>query len=160
MVFNKYVEKELDTCERIDIIWDDYKHDSLKATARNNRGKRIRIKVNKQVKVPRNFQDFLRYSKNKQELFEFLTSNVVLISTNKNLCVTSGKLVVLIINPVLMLKFNFPGSSVVTVNYSTQFLQDCDHEEADTRLALHLIDAINHGARNILVCTVDTDVIA
>ncbi len=117
MVFNKYVEKELDTCERIDIIWDDYKHDSLKATARNNRGKGIRIKVNKQVKVPRNFQDFLRDSKNKQELFEFLTSYVVLISTNKKL----GKLVVLIINPVLMLKFNFPGSSVVTVNYSTSF---------------------------------------
>ncbi len=47
----------------------------------------------------------------------------------------------------------------ICVNYSTQFLQDCDHEEADTRLALHLFDAINHGARNILVCTVDTDVI-
>ncbi len=47
----------------------------------------------------------------------------------------------------------------ICVNYSTQFLQDCDHEEADTRLALHLFDAINHGARNILVHTVDTDVI-
>ncbi len=33
------------------------------------------------------------------------------------------------------------------------------HEEADTRLALHLFDVINHGARNILVRTVDTDVI-
>ena len=49
--------------------------------------------------------------------------------------------------------------SVVTMNYSTHFLQDCDHEEADTRIALHLYDAINHGARNILVRTVDTDVI-
>ncbi len=47
----------------------------------------------------------------------------------------------------------------IYVNYSTQFLQDCDHEEADTRLALHLFDAIDHGARNILVRTVDTDVI-
>ena len=45
------------------------------------------------------------------------------------------------------------------MNYSTQFLQDCDHEEADTRIALHLYDAINRGARNVLVRTVDTDVI-
>ena len=45
------------------------------------------------------------------------------------------------------------------MNYSTQFLQDCDHEEADTRIALHLYDAINRGARNVLVRNVDTDVI-
>ena len=46
LVFNKYVEKELHTCERIDIIWDVYKHDSLKATTRDNWGEGIRIKVN------------------------------------------------------------------------------------------------------------------
>ena len=96
LVFNKYVEKELHTCERIDIIWDVYKHDSLKATTRDNRGKGIRIKVNGQVKLPRNFQDFLRDSQNKQELFEFLTSNILPIPTNKILCVTSGMLCVYI----------------------------------------------------------------
>ena len=45
------------------------------------------------------------------------------------------------------------------MNYSTQFLQDCDHEVADTRIAVHLYDAINRGARNVLVRIVDTDVI-
>ena len=93
LVFNK---KELHTCERIDIIWDVYKHDSLKATTRDNRGKGIRIKVNGQVKLPRNFQDFLRDSQNKQELFEFLTSNILPIPTNKILCITSGMLCVYI----------------------------------------------------------------
>ncbi len=55
--------------------------------------------------------------------------------------------------------FFFPGSSVISVNYSSQGLQSCDHEEADTRITLHLYDAVNQGATNILVRTVDTDVI-
>ncbi len=55
--------------------------------------------------------------------------------------------------------FFFPGSSVISVNYSSQGLQSCDHEEADTRIALHLYDAVNQGATNLLMRTVDTDVI-
>ena len=34
-----------------------------------------------------------------------------------------------------------------------------DHEEADTRLLLHLIDALNKGQKSCLVRTVDTDVV-
>ncbi len=46
------------------------------------------------MKLPRNFQDFLRDTKNKQELFEFLTSNVLSsdIESDKVICVTSGML--------------------------------------------------------------------
>ena len=36
---------------------------------------------------------------------------------------------------------------------------DCDHEEADTRICIHLRNTLERGARNILVSTVDTDVI-
>ena len=35
----------------------------------------------------------------------------------------------------------------------------CDHEEADTRMCIHLKDALEKGARNILIRTVDTDVV-
>ena len=35
----------------------------------------------------------------------------------------------------------------------------CDHEEADTRLIVHLQDAILNECRNCLVRTVDTDVV-
>ena len=35
----------------------------------------------------------------------------------------------------------------------------CDHEEADSRMCVHLKDALDKDGRNILVCTVDTDVI-
>ena len=36
---------------------------------------------------------------------------------------------------------------------------DCDHEEADTRICIHLRNTLERGACNILVSTVDTDVI-
>ena len=35
----------------------------------------------------------------------------------------------------------------------------CDHEEADTRMCIHLKDALEKDARNILIRTVDTDVV-
>ena len=35
----------------------------------------------------------------------------------------------------------------------------CDHEEADTRLLIHLQDALQNGCTNCLVRTVDTDVV-
>ena len=93
-VFNMYVKKELLNCHRMDIIWDVYKSDSLKGCTREKRGKGIRKKVSGHVKLPRNFQDFLRDAKNKQELFEFLTSNVFSLITepDKLLCATSGML--------------------------------------------------------------------
>ena len=31
----------------------------------------------------------------------------------------------------------------------------CDHEEADTRIAIHIEDSLRNGARTILVRTVD-----
>lgn len=38
-------------------------------------------------------------------------------------------------------------------------LGPCNHEEADTRMMLHLADAVYCGYRKILIRTVDTDVV-
>ena len=38
-------------------------------------------------------------------------------------------------------------------------MEPCDHEEADTRLLVHLLDALYNGYTSCLVHTVDTDVI-
>ena len=35
----------------------------------------------------------------------------------------------------------------------------CDHEEADTRVFIHLLDALDRGSTRCLVRTVDTDVV-
>ena len=34
-----------------------------------------------------------------------------------------------------------------------------DHEEADTRMCLHVLHAVSKGAQNVLVSSVDMDVI-
>ena len=41
----------------------------------------------------------------------------------------------------------------------TSHLAPCDHEEADTRMILHLADAVNEGFCTILLCTVDSDIV-
>lgn len=61
---------------RIDVVWDVYKQDSLKECIRAKRGRGVRRKVNGQTKLPPNFKDFLRDSKNKEELFNFLTHKI------------------------------------------------------------------------------------
>ena len=38
-------------------------------------------------------------------------------------------------------------------------MTECDHEEADTRMLIHLLDALQNGCTNCLVHTVDTDVL-
>ena len=38
-------------------------------------------------------------------------------------------------------------------------LAPCDHEEADTRMILHVADVVNDGHQKVLLRTVDTDVV-
>ena len=38
-------------------------------------------------------------------------------------------------------------------------LNPCEHEEADTRMLLHVAHAARHGHSKVLIWTVDTDVV-
>ena len=38
-------------------------------------------------------------------------------------------------------------------------MANSDHEEADTRIVLHVYDSLERGSRKIMIRTVDTDVI-
>ena len=64
--------------QRLDIVWDQYKQDSLKADTREKWGKLKGIgrKVAASTKLPGNWQDFLKDNTNKEELYSFLTSAV------------------------------------------------------------------------------------
>ena len=42
---------------------------------------------------------------------------------------------------------------------SDQSMPDCDHEEADSRICVHVSYALHKGAHDVLVRTVDTDVV-
>ena len=50
------------------------------------------------------------------------------------------------------------GEAVLS-SKSSRDMQVCNHEEADTRIFVHVRDAVEHGAQNVLIRTVDTDVV-
>ena len=104
-------------------------------------GKGIRRRVLPDSRIPGNWQSFLRLDKNKQELFEFLSNEAINISTEKVIVSTIGEVAVT------------NGSSDLS------FMSPSNHEEADTRMLLHAMDASQKGATLVLIRTVDTDVV-
>ncbi|KAG7161592.1 hypothetical protein Hamer_G014153 [Homarus americanus] len=144
-VFIPYIESQLEYQSRLDLVWDCYlKSGSLKATVRCNHGKGIRRRVTASGPLPSNCQNFLRNSDNKEELFSFLSEQVMqlVVKESKQLVVT-GKKRVLTVPP----------------RKDTANLAPCNHEEADTRMMVHAADALECGHRRILIRTVDTDVV-
>ena len=74
--FLTFLENHLKSTKRTEVVWDEYRVASLKESAREKRGKGVRIKVAGHVKLPQNWQAFLEDSSNKKELFDFLTKQV------------------------------------------------------------------------------------
>ena len=140
-IFIPYLEKQLQSATRLDVVWDVYTPVSLKESTREKRGKGVRRKVSGKAKLLGNWMYFLRDSVNKKELFAFLTSKVAQFSwpPAKAVYVTSGQAVVCI------------GDSIP--------MQNCNHEEADTRIVVHVLHALKQGEQTICVRTVDTDVV-
>ena len=140
-VFLPYLQKQLQDTKRLDVVWDTYIEDSLKESTREKRGQGVRRKVSGQTKLPGNWMDFLRDPMNKKELFAFLTSRVEQFNwpPTKALYITSGQAV-----------SSFGPCSPMNC---------CNHEEADTRILVHVRHALEQGATTVQVRTVDTDVV-
>ena len=103
--------------------------DILKESTREQTGKGVRMKVSGETKLPRNWMDSLHDSANKKELFALLTSKVdeFIWPSDKDVHVTSGQAV-----------SSFGCSSP---------MNSCNHEEADTRVAVHVLHALQQGLR-------------
>ena len=140
-IFIPYMKTLLQTASRIDVVWDRYVQDSLKESTREKRCKGIRRKVSGATKLPTKWMDFLRDPLNKSELFSFLSDKI------KATTWAAEKLV-----------FVTEGTAVASIG-TTDTMGQCSHEEADTRIIVHLIHALKLGGRRIQVRTVDTDVV-
>lgn len=86
--------QNLASSTRLDIVWDTYLTDSLKECTQDKRGKgcaQESIRTNKAI--PSKWMDFLCDSKNKEELFAFLTTKVaeVTFPPGSLVYVTSGE---------------------------------------------------------------------
>ncbi|KAL8559021.1 hypothetical protein ACOMHN_039776 [Nucella lapillus] len=141
-VFMPYVLRQLKQVSRVDVLWDVYLEDSLKAATRVKRGSGQRRRVVSEALIPGNWQGFLRLDKNKEELFSFLGH--ILAETN-----VPGKVIISTCNS------NVLTSSEINISE----LQPCTQEEADGRLLLHAKHCVTQGFKRVMIRTTDTDVV-
>ena len=76
-VFIPYISRQLETAQKIDMVWDVYIEDSLKGTTREKIGKGIRRCVAPTNPLPKKWKDFLRVNESKTELFKFLSQQIL-----------------------------------------------------------------------------------
>ena len=105
-------------------------------------GKGIRWRVLPTTKIPGNWQSFLRLDENKRELFSFLANEVTKEETEK--------LIISTVSSSVIMNRSFD-------NVSTLYL--LNHEEADTCMLLHAANTSQSGMENVMIHTVDTDVV-
>ncbi len=143
-VFLPYINNQLQQCMRLDIVFDVYHENSLKRGTRERRGFGNRRIVSGSTPIPANWQGFLRVDENKTDLYHFLAEAVVAspVQEGKQVCVTYDDSVL-----------SSPQVSDV------QFISPCSHDEADTRIILHAAHCVQCSHRNVLIRTVDTDIV-
>ena len=76
-VFLIYIVSQAQHASRVDVVWDEYHPESLKAETRSKRGKGVRRRAEPSTAIPGNWKEFLRIDENKVELFSFLATTVV-----------------------------------------------------------------------------------
>ena len=144
-VFISHLKQHLKDVDRLDVVWDNYHNTSIKSGTRLVRGKGSRRKVAPKTKMPTersgSWKKFMREKENKMELIQLLTN------TASNASALSSKWIVL------------SNGDFVTALGKGKAIPQSNLEEADARIILHLIDAVQNGFERICIRTVDSDVI-
>jgi hypothetical protein len=144
-IFIPFIKSKLNGNKTVHLVWDKYQNNSLKQFERDRRergvGKSQAYNVTAKTRIPKSWQAFLRVSENKEQLFRFLSEQVLAACKDNEVYVTMDDKV------------------LSTTPLDFQSLTPCTHEEADSRLILHLSHASNHGHESVIIKTVDTDVV-
>ena len=93
---------------------------------------------------PKNWAGFLRNSDNKKELFCFLAEKISKLNSGSKEVYTTH------LDDIL---------TALECDDSINEIKPCNHEEADTRMFLHVAHAAKHGHQKVSIRTVDTDVV-
>ena len=141
-VFMPYIRRRLHKVKRLDVVWDRYIEKSLKQGMRESRGSGERRRVTKTTPLPTNWSSFLKVDINKEELFNFLAVHI-----GKETPPDGKELV------------STFGTGVKCTRVDTSKLEPCTHEEADTRMMIHVADCVAQGYTKVTIRTVDTDVV-
>ena len=140
MVFLRTVH-ELGLARRLDIVWDRNNPISIKESTRGKRGHSYRQRVTGSAKALRDWQTFLKNADNKKkELFTYLSSMLSRrqLPDRKELYITEDDCV----------KHMGEGTP----------MGQCNHEEADTRILVHLLHALQTKSIG-LIHTGDIDIV-
>lgn len=105
----------------------------------------MRIAVKDNAPVWKNWQQFLQVDENKSELFHLLAEDLPNCPT-----VQSFQGTIIATDTEKVVSFG---------NIDNHSLTPCNHEEADTRILLHVKYAAESGHRKISITAVDTDVV-
>jgi len=112
------ISSELKKVERVDVVFDTYRKDSIKSTARAKRGKRMRRRVEPTSQPPKNWGSLLsRLNENKTELFRYLSKTII--------DAASGDMNVLCAYDYRVLSKQ---------NHDMSMMYPCSQEEGDTRV--------------------------
>lgn len=65
-IFIPFIVSHLQSSKHVDIVWDQYKENSIKESTREKRGKGQRRKVTGETKIPSNWKAFLQDTNNKE----------------------------------------------------------------------------------------------
>ena len=126
---------------QLDFVFDTYNFDSIKWETRENRGKGIQIFVRKEPLICRLFQDFMRDSNNKTELFKILAESMTHLDTSKTSIITPS--------------LGYVDANTVETDLLT--MQSRNHQESNSRLQLLVLDASSKILQKVSIVTVDTD---
>ena len=85
-VFVPYIQTQLQSSQRIYIVWDAYQPDSLKTGTREKRVSGARRRVTPTVKILPHWKIFLRVYDNKTDLFGLLAQEVRSFRLRKKSC--------------------------------------------------------------------------
>ena len=135
---------------RLDIIWDTYPENNLKMQTQEKRGASTayRTIVEGSTPIPSDWNKFLRNKDNKVDLFRCVGNAVVELSSNlADVAVYS--------TTKDNLAIGHPSR-----NPDFQNIMPCNHQEADTRMFLRLLDGAQRGHRKVYIRTVDNDIVA
>ena len=142
--FIPYLQTEVRNVKRLEIVWDIYLPNSLKPATREKQGAGKRRRVEGSTEIPAKWGSFLRNDQNKSKLFHFLSDFI-----HKNFRL-AGKTVVATVNEHIL----------TFLDRNNEFLQPCNHEDADMRMFVHVNDTITQdNFRSVLIRSVDTDVV-
>ena len=112
-----------------------YRKEFFKSATREKRGSGTRREVFPSTRFPSNWQSFLLVDDN-TELVSLLAQQAITLPIEE-------------------------GDRVLTLANRSDLrsLELCNHEEADTRLLVHVLDACSYGHQRILIKTNDSDVV-